>query len=187
MRPRPAPRPRPPLRALTAGRRPGTTGGTAARAAARRSRPAGTGPARAARARGALTSRAAVLGLVLCALLLSAAVPLREFMAQRGDIGRTQTAQAAQRQRIAALEAQQQRLNDPVYVRQEARERFGFVLPGETLYTVLRPGAAQAPETRDGGSEAVPEPPARPWYGELWSSVQSADRPAPTAVPQPTR
>jgi cell division protein FtsB len=181
-------RPRPALRTgVTAGRRPAATGGAAARAAARRARPALLSPAPGTGARGALTSRAAVLGLVLCALLLSAAVPLREFLAQRGDIGRTATAQAEQRQRIAALEAQQQRLNDPAYVRQQARERFGFVLPGETLYTVLRPGASSAPETREDGTEAVPEPPARAWYGELWDSVQQADRPAPTAVPQPLR
>ncbi len=135
-------------------------------------------------ARRALTTRAAVLGMVLCALVLSAAVPMREFLAQRGEIGRLETAQAQQRSRVAALEARQRQLADPAYVRQQARERFGYVLPGETNYQVLRPGQEQAAQPR--GGQAVPSAPARPWYAELWESVQEADRPEPEPVPAPS-
>ena len=156
------------------GRRPGSArpdGGsrTAARAAVRRTA-ARTPPASAGRA--GLTTRAAVLGLVLCALVLSAAVPLREFLAQRGDIRRAEAAQAQQRDRIAALEQRTQQLQDPERVKQEARERFGFVMPGETLYTVLRP-EQPAQVARKG--DAAPAGPEAPWYSQVWGSVKAAD------------
>jgi hypothetical protein len=100
-----------------------------------------------------LTTRAAVLGLVLCAMVLSAAVPLREFLAQRSEITRTTVAQAEQRARVTSLESRQQQLRDPVYVEQVARER--------------------------------PTGPERPWYGQLWDSVEAADRPAAPPTPAP--
>jgi cell division protein FtsB len=130
-----------------------------------------------------LTTRAAVLGLVLCAMVLSAAVPLREFLAQRSEITRTAAAQSEQRGRVAALEARQQQLRDPAYVEQVARERLHFVMPGETVYVVLRPGEAPAPAAERG--EAAPTGPERPWYGQLWDSVEAADRPAAPPAPAP--
>ncbi len=52
------------------------------------------GPAQPRRAPGGLTGRAAVLGLVVCALVLSLAYPAKEFLAQRGEIGRLRAEQA---------------------------------------------------------------------------------------------
>ncbi|MCW2778463.1 MAG: hypothetical protein JWN17_2188 [Frankiales bacterium] len=150
--------------------RPDAGNRTAARAAARRS--AGKAPATTS-SRSALTTRAAVLGLVLCALVLSAAVPVREYLAQHGEIARTRTAQAAQAKRIAALETRKQQLQDPAYVQQQARERFGYVLPGETLYTVLRPATPSTPVARAG--QTAPAGPDTPWYSRVWGSMQAAD------------
>ena len=166
-----------PLRPGSPGRRPSSArpdsgGRTAARAAARRSAAKVTVPV--ASPRSGLTTRAAVLGLVLCALVLSAAVPVREFLAQRGEIARIEAAQAQQRERIAGLEQRKQQLQDPAYVQQQARERFGYVLPGETLYTVLRPEAPRS-QTAPGGK---PAPTGRegPWYTQVWGTVKAADR-----------
>src|SRR3954463_8874876 len=88
-----------------------------------------------------LTTRAAVLGLVLCALVVSAALPLREFLSQRADIRHLQQSQSAARARVAALEAQKARLEDPDYVAALARDRLHFVRPGEIAYVVLAPSA----------------------------------------------
>jgi cell division protein FtsB len=126
--------------------------------------------------RGSFTTRAALLGLVLCGLVLSAAVPLREFLDQRADIRRLETAQAAQRERVAALQEEERRLRDPAHVRRLARERLHYVMPGETAYVVLRP----APDEPD--DVVVPPAPAgtqAPWWSQLWSSVRAADRPQP--------
>lgn len=132
-------------------------------------------------ARSALTTRAAVLGLVVCLLVLSAALPLREYLSQRGDIAAVRAAQAAQRSRVAALQQQQEQLQDPAYVRAQARARLHFVLPGETAYVVLAPSAAPLP-AQSARPDLVGGPRA-PWYSQVWSSVTTSG----ATAPQPTR
>ncbi len=120
------------------------------------------------------TTRAAVLALVLCAMVLTAAVPAREFLAQRGEISELESGQVAQRERVAALEEQRTLLQDPEHVRRLARERLHFVLPGETAYEVLRP--APAAEAEPGEGPVPAEGGDAPWWSQLWSSVETADR-----------
>ncbi|HEY6748492.1 MAG TPA: septum formation initiator family protein [Mycobacteriales bacterium] len=133
------------------------------------------GPAR--RAPGGLTGRAAVLGLVVCALVLSLAYPAKEFLAQRGEIGRLQDQQRQAQARVSALEEHKRRLEDPAYVQAQARARLQYVLPGETIYVVVPPAGSAA----DGGTE--PEAPEvtdeGSWYGRLWGTVRTADGSAP--------
>jgi cell division protein FtsB len=131
----------------------------------------------------AFTSRAAILTVVVCAVLLSLAYPLREYVAQRAEIERLQAQHRATERRVAALTRQQQRWNDPAYIKAQARERLHFVLPGETAYVVLDPGAGDGEAA--GESPRLPplQPDARsgPWYSQLWRSAQAADRPADPA------
>jgi len=124
-----------------------------------------------------------VLGLVVCMLVLSAALPLREYLSQRGDIAAERAAQASQRSRVAALQKQLERLQDPAYVRSQARSRLHFVLPGETAYVVLSPSTAAVPERSAEPGPAVG--PGAPWYSQVWSSVTTSDV-APPPMP-PTR
>lgn len=127
----------------------------------------------------AFTARAAILAVVACAVLLSLAYPLREYVAQRGEIERLQAQQRATERRVAALARQQQQWNDPAYIKAQARERLHFVLPGETAYVVLDPGA-RATEDASGSPTLSPLQPdvgSGPWYSELWRSVQAADHP----------
>jgi len=132
--------------------------------------------------RSALTTRAAVLGLVVCMLVLSAALPLREYLSQRSDIAAVRAAQAAQRARVAGLDKQLAQLQDPAYVRSQARARLHFVLPGETAYVVLSPSAA--PEPAQSAAPGPPSGPEAPWYSQVWGTVLSADS-RPTAPPAP--
>jgi len=131
-------------------------------------------PAR--RSPGGLTGRAAVLGLVVCALVLSLAYPAKEFLAQRGEIGRLQEEQRQTQARVAALEEHKRRLADPAYVRAQARARLHYVLPGETVYVVVppsgSPGAGAEPPTPEASADG-------PWYGRLWGTVRAADGSAP--------
>lgn len=117
-----------------------------------------------------LTSRAAVLGVVLLVLGLSFAYPLRNWYAQRAEIADVRDAHAAQQQEVDNLRAQIDRWDDPAYVAAVARERLHFVKPGETLYVVLADDDP-APESADaeitaGGSE---------WWERLWATVEEAD------------
>jgi cell division protein FtsB len=119
-----------------------------------------------------LTGRAAVLALVVCMLAISLAYPLREFLAQRGDIGDYEAKVAAQEKRVAELTRSRERWNDPAYVKAQARERLHFVMPGETVYIVLEADEAPAPVA---ATERSTRPvPKQPWFGDLWESVEVA-------------
>lgn len=130
------------------------------------------------RAPGGLTGRAAVLGLVVCALVLSLAYPAKEFLAQRGEIGRLEQQQREARERVAALEERSRQLSDPAYIRAQARERLHFVLPGETVYVVVPP--SDGTEAEGSAPELPAVSPQGSWYGRLWGTVRAADgAPAP--------
>jgi cell division protein FtsB len=126
-----------------------------------------------------LTARAAVLGLVVCGLVVSAALPLREYLSQRGRIASSQAKNAQQQARVGALEQQLRQWQDPAFVKAQARERLHFVMPGEYAYVVLAPSTRTTPAGRAAlpGVQAVG--PEAPWYSQVWGSVRAADRPAP--------
>lgn len=126
-----------------------------------------------------LTTRAAVLGLVVCALLVSAALPLREYLSQRGQIAAARAKQAQERARVKALEAHLQQLNDPAYVKAQARSRLHFVLPGETPYVLLTPSPAPTHASTSALTGATVAGPEAPWYSQLWASVLVADKASP--------
>lgn len=135
-------------------------------------------PATPAERRTAITSRAAILGVVLCVLALALTVPLRQYLAQRGAVARLRAKTAQQQRRVDALEARKQQLQDPAYVEQLARERLHFVRPGEVPYILLTPpptAAPVAPGTPGGTSVGT-----GPWYSRLWDTVATAGR-APAA------
>jgi cell division protein FtsB len=123
-------------------------------------------------ARASLTSRAAVLALVLAALVMTLAFPVRQFVQQRGQLTALQAQVDRQQAAVQSLTAQRDRWKDPAYVEAQARERLHFVFPGETGYVYLSPGDVQRarnPKLRQ------PELPATPWYDSLWRSVEAAD------------
>lgn len=136
----------------------------------------GTGPAAPVARPAGLTTRAAALGLVVCALVMSAALPLREYLAQRSRIVQLEQAQQAQQGRVAALERQRSLLADPTYVASLARERLHYVKPGETTYVVLGPPTDPAPATTQ--SAAPPVGSTAPWWSQLWGTARAADRAA---------
>ena len=122
-----------------------------------------------------LTGRAAMLALVVCMLAISLAYPLREYLAQRSDIGQLRAEVSEQEQRVAELRTARERWADPAYVEAQARERLHYVMPGETSYVVL--GADEEPA--DGVVPKVrAEAERAPWFADLWHSVEAAGAPA---------
>lgn len=117
---------------------------------------------------GSFTGRALILGLVAAALLLSLAVPVRAWFAQRSEIAGLRSDVDAARDRVAALEVRKQRWDDPAFVAAEARRRLHFVLPGEVGFVTL--GAQGATD-----SHAFGDDPQAPWYSSLWGALQAAD------------
>ncbi len=133
--------------------------------------------------------RVAVLAAVICVLTLTIAGPVRTYFAQRTEMDQLAASQAALRRQIAELEQQKGKLADPVYIAAQARERLGFVMPGDTPFQVqLPPGEAAVPQP---GSEAEKPPNNQPWYTALWHTIADdphlppAKVPAPPAAPNP--
>ncbi|WP_214110722.1 FtsB family cell division protein [Acrocarpospora catenulata] len=116
-----------------------------------------------------LTGRAAILAVVVCAIAMSLAYPVREFIAQRRQIAQLEQQQAKALGDLRALEEQRKRLEDPDYVKRQAKEKLHFCEPGAKCYGVLT-----APS--QGKAQTGPEVTGKaPWYVTLWESVEAAD------------
>jgi len=118
--------------------------------------------------RARLTSRAAVLAVVLCAIALSLAYPVREYIAQRRQIDQLQAERSLLDGQLESLQRQQQRLADPAYIEQLARNKLHMCLRGETCYVVI----SGHPAHRASASAIAS---LTPWYERLWHSVQQAN------------
>jgi cell division protein FtsL len=122
--------------------------------------------------RARLTSRAAVLAVVICAIALSLAYPVREYIAQRRQIDQLQAEHQILAGQWQSLERQQRRLADPAYVEQLARNNLHMCLRGEACYVVI--GGHTGPAT-----DASKAAKLTPWYERLWQSVEQANRGTP--------
>lgn len=132
---------------------------------------------------GLTARRAAILAAVVCVLTLTIAGPVRTYFAQRTEMHQLAASEAALRLQIADLEQQKVKLADPAYVAAQARERLGFVLPGDIPYQVQLPPSAAVPTQP--GSEA-PTATGGPWYTSLWHTIADAPHePPPPPVPVP--
>ncbi|MDH2414862.1 septum formation initiator family protein [Nocardioides sp. CER19] len=130
------------------------------------------------RANPRLTGRAAVLVLVVAVLVVSFASSLKAYLQQRDHID-TMRAQIAQRtQAIDELQSEKERWKDPAYVEQQARERFGYVMPGETAYVALDAnGKRIEPESTLTAPDAVGSHQPKAWWEDAWASVALAGDP----------
>ena len=115
-----------------------------------------------------LTSRAAVLAVVICAIALSLAYPVREYLAQRQQIGQLVATRQAMQAQVKNLEAQQAKLSDRAYIEQLAQQELDMCFPGTQCYVVegSQPLLNGAPPPKAGPA---------PWYGKLWQSVEQSD------------
>ncbi|RBP98114.1 septum formation initiator family protein [Bifidobacterium aemilianum] len=87
------------------------------------------------------------------------------------------------------LENDISRWNDKAYVTAQARERLGFVFPGEQSVQVEHPevvtGGDQLKDKAGSDKRSSSDNQALPWYSELAYAFQKADEPAPSkAQPQ---
>lgn len=136
---------------------------------------------------GSAARRAAILAAVVCVLTLTIAGPVRTYFAQRTEMQQLKASEAQLRAQIAELEQQKVKLADPVFVAAQARERLGFVMPGEVPYQVQLPENSAVPGTP--GVDAPAANPDEAWYTSLWHTIADAPHgvsPAPPpGVPPP--
>jgi cell division protein DivIC len=125
--------------------------------------------------------RAAILAVVVCVLTLTIAGPVRTYFQQRTEMEQLAASEAALRRQIGDLQQRKEKLADPAYIAAQARERLGFVKPGDIPFQVQLPA----------GSTAAPPPgadPAKPgsndpWYTALWHTIADAPHLPHTAAP----
>lgn len=127
--------------------------------------------------------RAVILAAVMCVLTLTLAGPVRTFFAQHAEMKQQSQLQTTLQGQIADLQQQKVNMDDPAHIRAQARERLGFVMPGEIPYQIQLPGTAEVPG-EPGVEPGVLGPGDDPWYTSLWHTIADAPHPPP-APPVP--
>jgi cell division protein FtsB len=109
----------------------------------------------------------AVMILLVLGLVGAMAIqPTRQLMEQRTRI----EGMADDLSRLQALnrelEARVARLQDPDYIEQEARDKAGLVMPGETTYVVMPPSHRGRPDRTAPQLPSADAPPSEPAFLE---------------------
>jgi cell division protein FtsB len=125
-------------------------------------------PPRPAPRRSRFTSRAAVLAVVLCAIALSLAYPVREYLAQHRQINQLEAQQQQITAQLSRLRTEQRELTSPGYIEQQARDKLHMCPPRQTCYVIIN---GRRHLSRNASAHAA----GVPWYQRVWTSLQQAD------------
>jgi cell division protein FtsB len=117
----------------------------------------GTSPAQAAALVAAarstrLTGRAAVLAVVICAIALSLAYPVREYIAQRQQIDQLLAQQQTLSAQVQALQQQDAKLTQTWYIEQQARAQLRGSLRAAAAAAGQRQAVGVRPLVRQGAA-----------------------------------
>lgn len=129
----------------------------------------------------------AILLVVVAILVVSYASSMRAYLRQHQHLVDLRNQIAESQKQIDQMQKDKLRFNDPAYVQQLARERFGWVMPGQTSYQVLGSnGLPVAPagelDTTAAADKTVPQA----WWAKAGSSFSVADNPQ-KAKPAPLK
>lgn len=127
-------------------------------------------------------ARLLTLAAVALAVFLVVFSPLRSWMEQQQQ-ARSLAAQIAQvKAQNAELEAEIKRYQDPEYISRQARERLGYVKPGEITYVVVDPPGAKKPQLTSGWTDKDTND--LPWFRQIVAGLEVAGAaPAPETTP----
>jgi hypothetical protein len=118
--------------------------------------------------------------VVAAVLIVSYASSLRAWLDQRSELALLQSQISERQEAIASMQAELRRWQDPAYLETQARERFGWVMPGESGYRVVglngQPLGAGDGLSGDTQSVATTKP---DWWSTVWGSVVAAGREQP--------
>lgn len=139
----------------------------------------GKEPERSAR----FTTRAVVLLSVVLLLVASYTSSLHAWWNQRGEIQDRKAEIVMRKEAIKELQDDQERWSDRAFVQQQARERFGWVFPGEVGYRVI--GSDGKIQGDVPTLDAPPVPKTRDWHDKLWGTVVEAGKEPKRRAPEP--
>ncbi|MCZ4498280.1 MAG: Septum formation initiator [Marmoricola sp.] len=129
-----------------------------------------------------------ILLVVLAILVVSYASSMRAYLQQSAHIADLKVQIAEAERATESAKTERGRWADPAYVETQARQRFGWVMPGETAYQVLdQDGNPLTGDDRltDPASVAPDAPVA--WWSRLRESVDAADHPEKLVKPTPAK
>lgn len=116
---------------------------------------------------------ATMLILLLGAAFLTQVVPYGQIVDSRRQVAAAEEQLAELKAENAALQADVEALETPAEIEKLAREKLGYVRPGETAYVVLDPPGTSdeqvEPETSTGAVEE------KTWVDEVWEFLTGAD------------
>ena len=114
---------------------------------------------------------AVVIALVVAVVIVLPTVS--RYYASQQELSAARAELAETQQHNDELQAELDLWNDDDYVRAQARERLGYVMPGQTLYVVKDPNAGTAEEQLEKRVATVNRDrrAATPWYVTMWDSV----------------
>ena len=125
-----------------------------------------------------VTRRALIMALVVAVLLISYASSLRAYLHQRSHLADLRSQISSSQARVDTLEQAKARWKDDGYVRSQARERLGWVLPGDTAYQVIdAEGHLLDSSDQLADPDQVVTSEKTPWWVKQYSSLRNADHP----------
>lgn len=113
-----------------------------------------------------------LLFLLLGAAFLTQVVPYRQIIDSQRQVTDAQVRLGQLEEENAALQADVEALNTDAEIEKLAREKLGYVRPGETAYVVLDPPGPGVP------AEETDEPlvaDERTWVERIWDFVTGGD------------
>jgi cell division protein FtsL len=113
---------------------------------------------------------ATLLMVVMGAAFLTQVVPYGQIVDVNRRVEEARSQLESLESENAALEADIAALQTPAEIEKLAREKLGYVRPGETAYVVLDP-----PGTPHTEEEPAPVTEEKTWVDELWEFVSGAD------------
>lgn len=114
-----------------------------------------------------------ILFIVLFAVAVTLAPPTQHYFAQRAQISALEADVESNKKKLLEARAELQRWRDPDYVRDQARERLHFVLPGERQYIILGVTSQVNGSTQTAAPINQEFPLGVPWYSRVISSITS--------------
>ena len=124
-----------------------------------------------------LTTRAALLGLALCAVVLTLAYPLRAYLSEHRQVNQLAAQVARDRATVAEMKKSGRQVVDPAYIEQQARIRLHYQRPGDLVFQLPAPPPAKVTRQQAGAvtTPVLPGHSTKAWYSQLYSStVESA-------------
>jgi cell division protein FtsB len=114
-----------------------------------------------------------MMGMLILAVVVLAPT-LRQYVEQQEQIADAQATVNSLKSQVSHLDAQRARWTDPSYIREQARARLYYVMPGDVSYLIIddRPAAAKTADDTPITSTIQSTP--SDWTQSLFSSFMNA-------------